>query len=190
MAEEYTPAGLGSKLYVCPVEEFKKNSNAPMQEVKPLEGIRIDLSKEPEREYSNDTTEKGWTITATGRLDNPNASKTLRKMLFGDGRLPRKEKKRCINKVLCNRKALMFVSALMYNDSVHVLSVLASLMFPEKIRKTTEKGTYIVLPTPAQQRAAFLCMKRIPKQAVRLFRKHRKELEEDLHRLETLKHES
>lgn len=174
------------------MEEFKKNPNTPMQEIdlvhqdcgSKLDGIRIDLSKMPKREDDDGQSGKGWTVTATARLDNPNAAKQLKRMLFGEGRLPRKEKKRHMNMVLRDQKVLMFVSALMYNNSIHVLSVLTSLMFPEKIRSTTEQGLYVVMPTPAQQRIVGLCMKRIPKQAIKTFRKYRKELEEDLTELE------
>lgn len=186
MGEELAPAGLGTKLYVCPVEDFKKNPNAPMQEVKPLEGFHIDLSNAPKREDSDEKPSKGWSVTATGTIDckpSPETQRMWRRMLLGEGRLPRKEKKRRMNRVLRDRRVVMLVASMIASNSTQVMDVLATVMYPEQIQKTVD-GSFIIIPNPAQTRAAWLCSKRIPKQAVRIWRKHRTELLREMAELE------
>lgn len=183
MGEELAPAGLGTKLYICPAEEFEKNQNAPFQEVKPtLEGFRIDLSKAPKREDSDEKPGKGWSVTLTGKIDSkpsPEMQRMWRRLLIGEGRLPRKEKKRRMNRVMRDRKVVMLVASMIATNSSLVMSVLASIMCPDMIKKTVD-GSFIVIPNPAQTRAAWLCSKRIPKAAMRIWRKHRTELWREL----------
>lgn len=188
------PAGLGGKLYFCRKEDFKKDPNTPMQEVKlsepaHLEGLRIVFKSQAdgatEENYRKDN---GWTVTLTGTFEVPKErelqqKKMLRRMLFGEGRLPRKEKKRRMNRVLRNRMAVMTIAKMMLDDSCMVQSVIASCMFPEQIQRTTD-GSFVIMPSPAQLRAVTLCMNRFPRVAIKTWRKHQKELQQDLEKLE------
>lgn len=187
MGEELAPAGLGTKLYICPAEDFKKDPSAPMQEVKPvLEGFHIDLSEAPKREDSDEKPGKGWSVTCTGTLScepSPETQRMWRRLLLGEGRLPRKEKKRRMNRVLRDRKVVMLVASMIATNSSRVTDALTTVMFPDKLRRTTD-DSLVVMPNPAQTRAAWLCSKRIPKQAARIWRKHRTELLREMAELE------
>lgn len=190
------PAGLSNKLYIGRAEDFEKDPNCPMQEVElsdpaHLEGHRIDFKSQADgATEENDGKGNGWTVTLTGTFEVPKdrelqQKKMLRRMLFGEGRLPRKEKKRRLNRVLRNRMAVMTIAKMMLDDSWMVQSVIASSMFPEQIQRTTD-GSFIVIPNPAQLRAVTLCMKRIPRMAIKTWRKHQKKLWQDLEKLERL----
>lgn len=193
--ENMNPAGLGSKLYFCRKEDLEKApAPLPMQEVKlsepaHLEGHRIDFKSQADgAAEENDRKDKGWTVTLTGTLEVPKErelqqKKMLRRMLFGEGRLPRKEKKRRMNRVLRNRMAVMTIAKMMLDDSCMVQSVIASSMFPEQIQRTTD-GSFVIIPKPAQLLAVTLCMKRIPRVAIKTWRKHQKKLQQDLEKLE------
>lgn len=188
------PAGFVGKLYFCRKEDFEKDPNTPMQEVElsapaQLEGHRIDFKSQADgATEENDRKDKAWTVTLTGTFEVPKErelqqKKMLRRILFGEGRLPRKEKKRRMNRVLRNPMTVMTIFKMMQDNSYMVQSVVASCMFPEQIQRTTD-GSFVITPNPAQLRTVTLCMNRFPRVAIKTWRKHQKELQQDLEELE------
>lgn len=195
--ENRNPAGLGSKIYICRAEDFEKDPTTPMQEVKlsepaHLEGHRIDFKSQADgATEENDRKDKGWAVTLTGTVKMSEErkiqhEKMWRRILLGEGRLPRKEKKRRMNRVLHNPMTVMAVFKMMLDNSCMVQSVMSACMFPEQIQRTTD-GSFVIIPNPAQLRAATLCMNRFPRVAIKTYRKHRKELQQELEELEKKK---
>ena len=189
------PAGLGSKLYFCRKEDFEKaTANLPMQEVKfgeptNLEGHRIDFKSQADgATEEKDRKDNGWTVTLTGTVkmskeQELQQKKMWRRILLGEGRLPRKEKKRRMNRVLRDPMTVMTIFKMMLDNSCMVQSVIVAAMFPEQIQRTTN-GSFVIIPNHAQLRAVTLCMNRFPRVAIKTWRKHQKELQHGLEELE------
>lgn len=157
------PAGLG-KLYVIRKDDIEMN---PIELGAATELHVPELEEEArENPYSN----KGFTITGTARIETDGEMPSaLRKLIFGDGRLPRKEKKRRMNKLLRNHYALMFMCEAYIDNDVNLMSYAAMWMFPDKMQAGDAKYTFVLNTTPAQFRMIRLCVRRIPKLAKKVF---------------------
>lgn len=162
------PAGLG-KLYVIRKDDI---------EMKPIELGAVtelhvpELEKEArENPYSN----KGFTITGTARIETDGKMPSaLRRLMRGDGRLPRKEKKRRMNKLLRNHYALMFMCLSYADGDQNLIAYAAAWMFPEKTQAGDGKLTFVLNTTPAQCRTIRLFVRRLPKLAKKFFLKYPK----------------
>ena len=188
------PAGLGSKIHVCRAEDFEKDPTTPMQDVRlsepaHLEGHRIDFKSQADgATEENDRKDKGWAVTLTGTVKMSEErklqhEKMWRRILLGEGRLPRKEKKRRMSRVLRDPMTVMVIFKLMLDNSCMVQSAISTYMFPEQIQRTND-GSLVIIQKPAQLRATTLCMNRFPHVAIKTYRKHQKELQQELEELE------
>ena len=173
--EEQIPAGLG-KLYFTTADD--KNTEH-LQEVE-LKGHCIDFKDlDTEGEGKSDwagNDGKGWTITATARLDSPEGEKQAKRiwklLTEGEGRLPRKEKKRRINSIMRNEKTLIgFVLLTMINPA-QAHDMAAYLLFPERVGRAEGCNVPVVcLKNHASIRLVHLFTKRITKNNVKLLKK-------------------
>ena len=160
--------------------------SAPTQ----LEGHRIDFKSQADgAAEENDRKDKGWAVTLTGTLEMSEErklqqKKMWRRILLGEGRLPRKEKKRRMNRVLRNPMTVMTIFKMMLDNSCMVQSVISTCMFPEQIQRTTDGSFVIIIPIPAQLRTVTLCMNRFPRVAIKTWRKHQKKLQQEMEELE------
>lgn len=108
MGEELIPTGLG-KLYIAPTGDITPEHLQPIE----LHSVAIYLGDE--ESYASESTwgnngGKGYCITGMLKLENNKETrKNLQKLMRGQGRLPRKEKKRMRNSILRNKRALIFV---------------------------------------------------------------------------------
>lgn len=152
-----------------------------LQEVE-LKGHRIDFkdlgTENGEKSGWGNNDGKGWTITATGRLDLPEGEKQAKRiwklLADGEGRLPRKEKKRRINSIMRNEKTLIgFVLLTMINPA-RANDLAAHLLFPERVARAVGTNVRLVfLKNPAQTRLVHLFTKRITKNNMKLLKKLR-----------------
>lgn len=170
MGEQGQLAGLG-KLYVTTADD--KNLEH-LQEVKVH---KIDFKDIPyDVEHHWNEKDKGFTITATARIDCPEGNKQVQKLLKqlteGEGRLPRKEKKRRINRIMRNERALIGLILLTMINPMQVHDMVACLLFPECIGRAEGCNVSVVcLKNPAQTRLIHLFTKRITKNNVKLLKK-------------------
>ena len=193
------PAGIG-RMYVTTADD--KNLEH-LQEIE-LKGHHIDFSdltaEDNDKSSWAGNDGKGWTITATARLDSPEGEKQVKRLwktlTEGEGRLPRKEKKRRINSIMRNEKTLIgFVLLTMINPAkAHDMA--AYLLFQERVDRSDGCNVPVVcLKNHAQTRLVHLFMKRITKNNVKLLKKlwnrdHRHlTFEELLHSIEKQKEE-
>ena len=168
------PAGLG-KLYFTTAED--KNLEH-LQEVELKDRIDfkdIDIEDDSKNHWG-DNDGKGWAVTATARLDSPEGEKQARRIwkqvTEGEGRLPRKEKKRRINRIMRNERALIGLILLTMINPMQVHDMVACLLFPECIGRVEGSNVPVVcLKNPAQTRLIHLFKKRITKNNVKLLKK-------------------
>lgn len=162
------PAGLG-KLYVIRKDDI---------EMKPIElgaATELHVPELEEEARENPYSNKGFTITGTARIETDGEMPSaLRKLICGEGRLPRKEKKRRMNKVLRNFSALMFMCGAYIDNDVNLMSYAAIWMFPDKTQAGDAKYTFVLNTNPAQFRTIRLCVRRLPKLAKKVFLKYPK----------------
>lgn len=159
------PAGLGGKLYFCRKEDFEKDPNTPMQEVK-LEPVKIgdiamfeDGAQECGSGYGG---MKGFTLTGTASFDGctKEQKKLMHRMMYGQGRLPRRRKKQVLNRVLRHDNRICRIIAFLIHPmygKTDALNLMAPTMFHDKVR-----GTVLVL-NEAEYHTTYLCLKRIEK---------------------------
>lgn len=169
------PAGLG-KLYFTTAED--KNLEH-LQEVE-LKGHRIDFKdidiEDDSKNHWGDNDGNGWAVTATARLDLPEGEKQARRiwkqLTEGEGRLPRKEKKRRINRIMRNERDLTGLILLTIVNPMQVRDMVAYLLFPECIGRAEGYNVPVVcLKNPAQTHLIHLFTKRITKNNVKLLKR-------------------
>ena len=161
------PAGLGDKLYFCRKEDFEKApAPLPMQEVK-LEPVKIgdiamfeDGAQECGSGYG---WMKGFTLTGTASFDGctKEQKKLMHRMMYGQGRLPRRRKKKLMNRVLSCEKICRIIARFtvcpMF-DKNDALDLTMQVMFNDKAH-----GFGKIIINEAEYHTAYLCLKRIKK---------------------------
>ena len=164
--EANTPAGIG-RLYFTTADD--KN----LEHLTPLDGHIVssgDLHTVNGWKKEKDGQEsKGWTIQGTVRVDADSKDiKRLHKLLTeGKGRLPRKEKKRRINRIARNKLTLAclkyycFCTKIRHIDELHAL--ISSMLFPDHVHLDTDTGSVNVCLNMAQLRLVNLFMHRLEK---------------------------
>lgn len=164
--ENMNPAGLGSKLYFCRKEDFEKDPNTPMQEVK-LEPVKIDdiaMFEDVAQECGNGYSGmKGFTLTGTATFNGctKEQKKLMRRMMYGQGRLPRRRKKKLMNRVLSREKICRVIARFTVRpmfDKNDALDLTVQVMFNDKAH-----GLGIIIINEAEYHTAYLCLKRIKK---------------------------
>ncbi|MBR6140918.1 MAG: hypothetical protein IKQ37_04040 [Bacteroidaceae bacterium] len=170
MGEKETPAGLG-RIYVTTADDKK------LEHLQPIECHATDLkciAGDGETEHGG-YSKNGWTITATARLDSPKDDKTLKKfiktMMSGSGRLPRKEKKRRVNRVMRDREELVKFAVISLGKTDTFFSLAACMLFPERILHDKDSKQATVYMNTAQHRLVSLFMKRIVRNAKKILRR-------------------
>lgn len=165
------PTGLGSKLYFCRKEDFEKDPNTPMQEVKlkPHVGDISMLEDEQQERKNGYSSMKGFTITGTVTLEaTPEQQRLIHRLAYGQGRLPRRRKKQVMNRVLRhdNRicRIIAFLTHPMFSES-DVLYLMAQVMFQDKVQ-----GNVLAI-NEAEYHTTYLCLKRIKKKYRKLLRR-------------------
>ncbi len=162
------PAGLG-KLYVIRKDDI---------EMKPIElgaATKLNVTESDEDAQESPYSNKGFTITGTARIETDGEMPSaLRKLIRGDGRLPRKEKKRRMNKLLRNHYALMFMCISYADGDENLIAYAAMWMFPDKKQAGDAKYTFVLNTNPAQFRTIRLFVRRLPKLAKKVFLKYPK----------------
>jgi len=139
MGEELIPAGLG-KLYIAPAGDMNPEHLQPIE----LHSVAIDLgggeSYASESTWGNDGC-KGYCITGTLKLENnKETQKHLQKLMRGQGRLPRKEKKRMRNSILRNKRALILVLIATNMSYGTAFNDAAAFIFADRPRTTDGEG--------------------------------------------------
>ena len=163
--ENMNPAGLGSKLYFCRKEDFEKDPNCPKQEVEltPHVGdIAFAEWREPQEDEDGRSNKGGFSTTFTATIEpTPEQNKFSRLLMQGQGRLPRRRKKKLMNRVL-NRENLCrliarFTVRPMF-DKNDALDLTVQVMFNDKAH-----GLEKIVINEAEYHTAYLCLKRIEK---------------------------
>lgn len=171
--EANTPAGIG-RLYFTTADD--KN----LEHLKPLDGHIVGsggLHTEEWKEDDADRRSKGWVIQGTARVDVDSQDiKKMHELLTGGrGRLPRKEKKRRINRIARNKLTLAclkyycFCTRIRHIGELHPL--ISSMLFPDCVHKGTETGSINVCLNMAQLRLVNLFMHRMEKDIVKWLNK-------------------
>lgn len=137
--KERIPAGLG-KLYFTTADD--KNLEH-LQEVK-LRKADFDVPDDVEHHWEGNQV-KGFTITGTATLEIDKVNtKNLRKLMYGQGRLPRKEKKRRVNSIMRNRVLLTEVALSLWIHEQYAYSMIAGKMFSTAIKRD-ENGHPVIM---------------------------------------------
>lgn len=139
MGEELIPAGLG-KLYIAPAGDMNPEHLQPIE----LHSVAIDLgdgeSHASESTWGNNGG-KGYCITGTLKLENNKETrKNMQKLMRGQDRLPRKEKKRMRNSILRNKRALIFVLIATMMGYGTAFNDAAAFIFAGRQRTTDGEG--------------------------------------------------
>lgn len=159
------PAGLGGKLYICRKEDFEKDPNTPMQEVE-LETHVGDIAfaewYEPQEGEDGRSNKGGLSTTFTATIEpTPEQNKFFRLLMQGQGRLPRRRKKKLINRVLSREKICRIIARFTVRpmfDKNDALDLTAQVMFNDKAH-----GLGKIIINEAEYHTAYLCLKRIEK---------------------------
>lgn len=172
------PAVLGGKLYFCRKEDFEKDPNTPMQEVK-LEPVKIgDIAfaewHEPQGGENGWSDKGGFPMTFTATIEPTSELKKLcRRLTQGQGRLPRRRKKQLMNRVLRREKICRVIARFTVRpmfDKNDALDLTVQVMFNDKAH-----GLEKIVINEAEYHTAYLCLKRIEKK----YRKYLKALESE-----------
>lgn len=152
MGEELIPAGLG-KLYIAPAGDMNPEHLQPIE----LHNVAIDLgdgeSHASESTWGNNGG-KGYCITGTLKMENNKETrKNLQKLMRGQGRLPRKRKKRMRNSILRNKRALVFVLIATMMGYGTAFNDAAAFMFTDRPRTTDGEGQAIMQLNDAEWHA-------------------------------------
>ncbi len=159
------PAGLGSKLYFCRAEDLEKNPNTPMQEVEltPHVGdIAFAEWYEPQEGEDGRSNKGGFPTTFTATIEpTPEQNKLFRRLMQGQGRLPRRRKKKLMNRVLSREKICRVIARFTVRpmfDKNDALDLTVQVMFNDKAH-----GLETIIINEAEYHTAYLCLKRIEK---------------------------
>lgn len=174
--ENMNPAGLGSKLYFCRKEDFEKDpAHLPMQEVKltPHVGdIAFAEWHEPQEGGDGRSNKGGFSTTLTATIEpTPEQNKFFRRLMQGQGRLPRRRKKKLMNRVLSREKICRIIARFTVRpmfDKNDALDLTVQVMFNDKAH-----GLGKIIINEAEYHTAYLCLKRIKKK----YRKYIKALD-------------
>lgn len=171
--EANTPAGIG-KMYWTTADD--KN----LEHLKPIDGHIVGSGGLHTEEWKEDDAErrsKGWVIQGTVRVDvDSQGLKKMHKLLTGGrGRLPRKEKKRRINRIARNKLTLAFLKYYSFCMRIRHIGelhpLIGSMLFPDHVHKGTETGSINVCLNMAQLRLVNLFMHRLEKDIVKWLNK-------------------
>ena len=162
MGENTQLSGLG-KLYFAPKADIKPGvplDEQPWQEVDLND--KAPLCKGDETDGSStDYSNKGFCITGTMTIESTKRlKKQFKAMLCGEGRLPRCEKKRRLNRVLRDKDRCQFFARLLPVNPQMADGYMAMLLFPERLQGNT------VILHPVELRLLNLLKKRISRMKV------------------------
>ena len=157
------PAGLGGKLYFCRKEDFEKDPNTPMQELTPHVGdIAFAEWYEPQEDEDGRSNKGGFPVTFTATIEpTPELKKLCRRLMQGQGRLPRRRKKKLMNRVLSREKICRIIARFTVRpmfDKNDALDLTVQVMFNDKAH-----GLGTIFINEAEYHTAYLCLKRIKK---------------------------
>jgi len=151
------PAGIGSTIYFAPIDKINIPDNKPT--VHADEIYKVDL-----KDNGGGLTrecEKGFSITGTAVIEGK-ISNALKKVLYSNTRLPRRKKKRCINRVLQNKRILVSVLSWSMIDRYTTFQEIVVAMFSDK-PLIDENGKTTLFLSEAEWQAASTLLKRIYK---------------------------
>lgn len=142
MKEQEIPVGMG-KLYVTTADD--KNLEH-LQEIKLHKTDFKNVSDDAGHHWNGNN--KGFAITANLRFDSPKeqkqAHKLWKRLTEGEGRLPRKEKKRRISRITRNEEQFLYLILLTYYKPSAAENIVAASLFPERVGKDEESGMAVV----------------------------------------------
>ena len=170
VSEDEMPAGLG-KLYIAPAGDMNPEHLQPIE----LRSAAIDLGDEEshasESTWGNNDG-NGYYITGTGRMEiSKETRKNLQKLMRGQGRLPRKEKKRMRNSILRNKRALIFVLISAMMDYSTAFNNAAVLIFSERPRTTDVEGYDLIQLNNAEWHAVDTLVRHLYKHRVTMLKR-------------------
>lgn len=146
MGEKGQPIGIG-RIY------FTTAGDKDMKHLTPLEAPVVSVSGlHTGDDGQEDGGKKGFFITGTVRIDESKLTRNFRRLLRG-GRLPRREKKRRIMRIMRNKELLVWMLSLSLTKGgmEALIDVAAAQLFPDRIR-TDAKGNALVILESAQLR--------------------------------------
>jgi hypothetical protein len=170
VSEDEMPAGLG-KLYIAPGGVMNNEHLQPIE----LHSVAIDLgdgeSHASESTWGNNDG-NGYCITGTGRMEiSKETRKNLQKLMRGQGRLPRKEKKRMRNSILRNKRALIFVLISTMIDYSTAFNNAAVLIFSERPRTTDVEGYDLIQLNNAEWHAVDTLVRHLYKHRITMLKR-------------------
>ena len=170
VSEDEMPAGLG-KLYIAPAGDMNPEHLQPIE----LHSVAIDLgdgeSHASESTWGNNDG-NGYYITGTGRIEiSKETRKNLQKLMRGQGRLPRKEKKHIRNSILRNKRALIFVLISTMIDYSTAFNNAAVLIFSERPRTTDVEGYDLIQLNNAEWHAVDTLVRHLYKHRVTMLKR-------------------
>lgn len=168
--EDEMPAGLG-KLYIAPAGDMNPEHLQPIE----LHSAAIDLgdgeSHASESTWGNNGG-NGYCITGTGRMEiSKETRKNLQKLMRGQGRLPRKEKKRMRNSILRNKRALIFVLISTMIDYSTAFNNAAVFIFSERPRTADVEGYDLIQLNNAEWHAVDTLVRHLYKHRVTMLKR-------------------
>lgn len=169
VSEDEMPAGLG-KLYIAPGGVMNPEHLQPIE----LHSATIDLgdgeSHASESTWGNNGG-KGYCITGTGRMEiSKEARKNLQKLMRGQGRLPRKEKKHIRNSILRNKRILIFVLIATMIDYSTAFNDAAVFIFSGRPRTTDVEGYDLIQLNNAEWHAVDTLVRHLYKHRVTMLK--------------------
>ena len=170
VSEDEMPAGLG-KLYIAPAGDMNPEHLQPIE----LHSVATDLG-DGESHASESTCGNndgnGYYITGTGRMEiSKETRKNLQKLMRGQGRLPRKEKKHIRNSILRNKRALIFVLISTMMDYSTAFNNAAVLIFSERPRTTDVEGYDLIQLNNAEWHAVDTLVRHLYKHRVTMLKR-------------------
>ena len=170
MGEELIPAGLG-KIYIAPAGDMDPEHLQPIE----LHSVAIDLgdgeSHASESTWGNNGG-NGYHITGTGRMEiSKEARKNLQKLMRGQGRLPRKEKKHIRNSILRNKRVLIFVLIATMIDYSTAFNDAAVFIFSGRPRTADVEGYDLIQLNNAEWHAVDTLVRHLYKHRITMLKR-------------------
>ena len=140
MGEKGQPTGIG-RIY------FTTAGDKDMEHLAPLEGPFVGVSSlHTGDDGQEDGGKKGFFITGTVRIDKSKLKRDLWRRLRG-GRLPRREKKRRIMRIMRDKELLVWMLSLSLakGGMEALIDVAAAQLFPDRIRTDAKENALAIL---------------------------------------------